>query len=428
MKTCAKIFLIVIGLQMPCVVMAQVDVATNELAGAKLVQANNAFAVDLYTRLAKEPGNFVFSPFSINTALTMAYAGARGNTAAQMARVLHDSNTSRQLQAEFGALLDHLNGVNLPGTEFLVANSLWAQRGYPFLKPYQQLLQDHYKTSMMQIDLTGWPGLPDEKIMAAARGKINDWAASHTGGKIKELLPGEFPAPDTRLILLDAVYFKGLWETQFERTNTTKSLFQISPGKSVTVPTMHAHGDFLVFKFPDEVHALQLPYLSNRLSMVILLPQNSDGLPELEQSFEVPLSVRMNAGRLEKIMISRLDEVIQLSFKVPLDVALPRFEGTSKFDLQKPLVSMGMTNAFDESADFSGVSTEKPFYIGAALHQATISVDEQGTEAAASASVEWDAKGSPRSFIVDHPFLYYIRDNQTGAILFMGRVVDPSIK
>jgi serpin B len=429
MKSFAKILLISVALQMQQAIPAQEAIGTSEL-----VQANNAFAVELYSCLAKQPGNFVCSPFSIDTALTMASAGARGTTARQMAKVLYDSNTNADLHAEFGDFLDRLKGINTSDTQFLVANSLWVQRGYPFLKPFQELLHNNYQAGLMQIDLTGWPAEFNPTVAAAARKQINDWAANQTGGKINEFLPRTLPAQNTRLILLDAVYFKGLWAAHFETRLTTNSVFQIRTRESVSVPTMHIRGDFPYY-YDEDFQALQLPYVSNRLSMLILLPKKNDGLSELEESITVPRieHVSLTGDSQQKtIAVSRIEQVCQLISMRTVDVSLPRFTETSEFNLEEPLKAMGMIDAFQEdNADFSGITTGKPFFMEAAIHEARLSVDEQGTEAAAVAGLSFaddDKSSPPPAFVADHPFLYLVRDNVTGTILFMGRVVDPSKK
>jgi serine protease inhibitor len=420
-------FLICLVLQLDQIASAQFAIPKT----SKIVRANNAFAIDLYERLAAPPGNFVFSPFSIDEALTMAYAGARGNTAAQMARVLHYSNPSTNIHAEFAAFLNQLSGIDTPATQFLVANSLWAQRGYPFLKPFQQLLHDDYKANLMQTDLTGWPAGFDPKIAAAAREKINKWAANFTDGKIGAVLPGTLPDPDTRLILLNAVYFKGIWAVRFNKKQTKNSEFEIGPNQYVSVPTMRVQGDFPAYSGPD-FQALQLPYVSNRLSMIILLPNESDGLAYLEKALAVPYLEQMfqtNGSPAQTIAISHLDQVLQLSHVGDhvgeIDVSLPRFTVTSEFNLEKPLEGMGMKDAFSENADFSGMTTAQPFFVEAAVHKAYLSVNEQGTEAAAATDIDI-MDSEPPAFIADHPFVCLIRDNMTGAILFMGRVSDPS--
>jgi len=190
----------------------------------EIVNANNAFAFDLYKNLAtNNPGNLVVSPFSIDTAITMAYAGAHGQTASQMAKVLHFFTGNENVHAEFATLLKKVNNTNIAGCQLEMANSLWAQKGYSFLNPYQELLRDDYGASLNEIDLTGWPNEFNPAIAAAARKRINDWAAERTRNKIMEILPPRLPAENTRLILVNGVWFKGTWTTQFDKSKTTDS-------------------------------------------------------------------------------------------------------------------------------------------------------------------------------------------------------------
>ena len=383
---------------------------TSTSAASDLANANNAFAIDLYKNLAKEPGNLVVSPFSIDTALTMAYAGARGQTVSQMAKVLHLFTGNDNVHSEFATLLKELNRTNVTGCQLEIANSLWAQKGYPFLKPFQELLRNDYNTSLNEIDLTGWPNEFNPAIAAAARKLINDWVAERTRNKILEILPPRLPEPETRLILVNGVSFKGTWVTQFDKAKTTDSEFYLSSGEKISVPTMRLTSHFRCAG-TETLQVLELPYISNRFSMIILLP------------FEY---LNLKLADVEKTLTPALIEQLrQKCQSQELDVRLPRFKLGSDFDLMKPLQVMGMEFAFDERADFSRITQSKPFFIEAVLHKACVDVDEAGTEAAAATAVSFKL-GGPSIFIADHPFLFLIRDNKTGVILFLGRVVDPS--
>jgi serpin B len=381
---------------------------TSASAASDLANANNTFAFDLYKNLAKEPGNLVVSPFSIDTALTMAYAGARGQTASQMARVLHLFTGNDNVHSEFAALLKELNGTNVTGCQLEIANSLWAQKGFPFLKPYQELLRDDYSTSLNEIDLTGWPNEFNPAIAAAARKQINDWVAERTRNKILEILPPRLPGPETLLILVNGVSFKGTWITRFDKAKTTDSPFYLSSGEEVSVPTMRLTSHFRCAE-TEMLQVLELPYVSNRFSMFILLPEYGRKLADIEKTLTPTL----------------IEQLRQKGKNEEIAVALPRFKLASDIDLEKTLRLMGMGLAFDRRADFSGITPEKPFFIEAALHKACVDVDEEGTEAAAATAVSF-TRGGPSGFIADHPFLFFIRDNKTGIILFLGRVVDPS--
>ncbi len=375
-----------------------------------IAEANNAFAINLYRHLASEQGNLVVSPFSIDTALTMTYAGARGNTARQMAKVLHYKSGDADIHAEYANFLGGREGLNEGGNRFLVANSLWAQTGFPWLKPFQDLLRNDYKSLLMQIDLTGWPNF-NPAIAAAARKTINQWAANHTAGKIREVLPDYLPDRDTRLILVNAVYFKGLWARPFDKEKTREATFHVSQTNFVSVQMMHVDGRFRHFQ-DDNVEALQLPYVSNRLSMTIILPRKGHSLEEIE----------------EEMTVSQIERWCRDGDPTNVVVSVPRFTETTGFELKGPLKAMGMKDAFDPVlADFSGITTAESLYVEAAIHKAYLRVDETGTEAAATTAVVVVSSAELAvAFVADHPFIYLIRDNLSGAIFFMGRVVDPS--
>jgi serine protease inhibitor len=375
-----------------------------------IAEANNAFAVSLYHHLASEQGNLVVSPFSIDTALTMTYAGARGNTAVQMSQVLHYNNGDANIHAKYAAFLNQLNGVNETGNQFLIANALWAQEGYPFLNPFQNLLREDYKTDLMQIDLAGWPNF-NPAIAAAARKTINQWADNHTAGKIREVLPDYLPDRDTRLILVNAVYFKGLWARPFDKGKTREATFHVSQTNFVSVQMMHVDGRFRHFQ-DDNVEALQLPYVSNRLSMTIILPRKGHSLEEIE----------------EEMTVSQIERWCRDGDPTNVVVSVPRFTETTGFELKGPLKAMGMKDAFDPVlADFSGITAAESLYMEAAIHKAYLRVDETGTEAAATTAVVVVSSAELAvAFVADHPFLYVILDNRTGAILFIGKVLNPS--
>ena len=311
---------------------------------------------------------------------------------------------------EFAALLKELNGTNVTGCQLEMANSLWAQKGFPFLKPFQELLRDDYNTSLNEIDLTGWPNEFDPAIAAAARKQINDWVAERTRNKILEILPPRLPEPDTALILVNGVSFKGTWVTQFDKAKTKDSEFHLESGSKVSVPTMRVTSHFR-YAETETLQILELPYVSNRFSMMILLPKEY---------------LNFKLGDVERnLTLGLIGQLHQKCNNQEIAVALPRFELESGFNLKERLQAMGMGLAFYGGADFSKITPEKPFFIGDVLHKACVDVDEEGTEAAAATAVSFNKQG-PGFFSVNHPFLFLIRDNKTGVILFLGRVVDPS--
>src|SRR5271169_3568403 len=232
-----------------------------------VVEGDNAFAVTLYGQLCKQSGNLFFSPESISTALAMAYAGARGDTASAMAKTLHFTLPPAQLHPAMGALLSDLNAAH-EGYQLSVANALWAQRGYSFLQDFLNLMNNDYGAGLNQVDFKG--------STEAARLTINQWVEQKTANKIKDLLPAGALKPSTRLVLTNAIYFKGDWQTQFDKAQTKDEDFHLSPAQTKKVPLMHREGGFNYFN-GGTFQVLEIPYKSNELSMVIFLPKDPDG-------------------------------------------------------------------------------------------------------------------------------------------------------
>lgn len=377
---------------------------------AEAVKGSNSFAVDLYRQLSAQPGNLFFSPESISTAFAMTYAGARGQTAAEMARVFHLTLPPERLHPAMGALLA---GMNAPhqGYALSVADALWAEKDENFLPDYLNLVQANYGAGFHPVDFKSNP--------ESARATINAWVEKQTNDKIQNLLGPGAVTPLTRLILTNAIYFKAAWADQFGTFFTRDQDFHLAGGKSIQAPMMHNSGHYYYFKGPS-FQALLMPYEKDEISMLILLPNGVDGLPALERS--------LTAANLEKWTKS-------LAFVNEVDVSLPRFKITQQIELNSTLATLGMKTAFDAGdADFSAITGDKSLFISAAVHKAYIDVDENGTEAAAATAVEMMATAAqprvppppPIVFTADHPFLFLIRDNASGAILFMGRVTDPT--
>ncbi len=374
---------------------------------AAVVEGNNAFAVDLYAQLRKEDGNLFFSPESISTAFAMAYAGARGTTAAQMAATLHFTLPPEKLHPAMGALLAGLNGPHA-GYQLHVADALWAEQDYTFLGDFIKLTSSDYGAGFNKVDFKGSP--------EAVRVTINRWVEEKTEDKIKDLLPAGSVTPTTRLVLTNAIYFKGDWQAQFDKAQTKDEDFHLSATQTVKTPLMHLTSKLGYFN-GGTFQAVDIPYKSGELSMVVLLPNDADGLPALEQSLTTA-----NAKQL----LSQL----QPGSKIVL--TLPKFKMTQQFQLGGTLSAMGMGEAFARNAaDFSGMTGKRDLWISAAIHKAYIDVNEEGTEAAAATGIVMRSMAMQRPeppivFRADHPFLFLIRDNRSGAILFMGRVTDPT--
>ena len=386
--------------------MAQTPIAPTPDQAA-IVQGNNAFAVDLYGQLRRQDGNLFFSPESISTAFAMAYAGARGNTATEMATALHFTLPPDKLHPAMGALLTGLNGAH-PGYQLHVADALWAEKDYTFLDDFLKLTSSDYGAGFNRVDFKGAP--------EAARSTINQWVEQKTEDKIKDLLPPGSVKADTRLVLTNAIYFKGDWATQFSKAATQDEDFHLSATQTIKAPLMHLRTKFGYFS-GGTFQAVAIPYKSGELSMIVFLPNDAAGLPVLEQSFTAANVQNWLSGSW------RNNEII---------LTLPKFRMSSEFELAEALGALGMKQAFKEgAADFTGITGTRDLWISAAVHKAFVDVNEEGTEAAAATAIGMRGMAMayeppPIVFRADHPFVFLIRDNRSGGILFMGRVTDPT--
>jgi len=371
-----------------------------------LAGGNTAFALDLYARLKSADGNLFFSPYSISTCLATTYAGAQGDTAAQMAQTLHFDTNQNQLAASFGELQKQLNDEQeKTGIELSIANGLWGQKDYPFLPAFLDIAEQSYGAHLKQIDF---------HIHAdAARTEINDWVDHKTKGEITGLIQPGVLGPATRLVLVNAIYFKGSWERKFDKLSTTQAPFTVAPKQKPEVPLMNLTADFKYAEV-EGLQLLELPYAGGDLSMVVLLPGDIDGLKGVEDL--------LNAQTLDRWLAQASEQKVA--------VFLPKFKLAAQFSLATPLAEMGMTDAFSPNANFSGMDGERDLCISAVVHKAFVDVDEEGTEAAAAtgAVMKSMAVMLPRltpTFRADHPFVFLIRDNHSGSILFLGRLRKP---
>jgi serine protease inhibitor len=371
-----------------------------------LAADNTAFAVDLYHQLRGAEGNLFFSPYSISTALAMTYAGARGDTEAQMAQALHFALSQEELHPAFAALGQRLKAVQAAGDiQLNVANALWPHLDYPFLPAFLELVEANYGVALTALDYVADP--------EGSRQQINAWAEAQTQGKIKDLIPPRIINEFTRLVLTNAIYFKGNWASQFDPARTKDAPFTVQPGQMVTVPLM-AQKLTCGYGEAAGVQVLELPYVGNDLSMVILLPNAIDGLASLEAQL-TPAALAQWTGRL---------------WDTEVQIFLPRFKVEAAFRLDSALKALGMVDAFDmELANFAGMDGKAWLVITAVLHKAFVEVNEEGTEAAAATAVVMGLRSMPPPtpvFRADHPFLFLLREKSTGSVLFLGRVVDPT--
>lgn len=375
-----------------------------------IVVGNNTFAIDLYKQLAKNEGNLFFSPYSISSALAMTYAGARGETAEQMADVLHLDLAPERLHPAFSDLTEMFNA---PGKSYClsVANALWGQIGYEFRQEFLDITNKYHGAGFKEVDYT------DDENREQTRRSINKWVESKTNDKIKDLIkPGDLTRL-TRLVLTNAIYFKGQWERPFEPEATRLMPFHIAPEETVDVPTMHKAAEFN-YAENNRIQLLEMPYTDGDLSMVILLPKPEYELAKLEGILD-PENMRSWLSQLSRREV---------------EVFLPRFKLEERFILNETLQDLGMIDAFDENtADFSGMTTSRQgIFISKVIHQSFVEVNEEGTEAAAATAVAVGTKSimldKPPVFRADRPFIFMIRDLRSGTILFMGRLADPRSK
>lgn len=372
---------------------------------AAAARAGNAFALDVYAKLRDRQGkDFFFSPYSVHAALTMTSAGAHGSTADEMAHVLHWPE-ARGKHADVEALARSLEeGALRAGYQLSVANRLWGQEGYGFLGDFLSVTREHYGAELAQVDFAN--------NTEQARSTINSWIAEKTRGKIGNLVPPGMVDALTRLVLTNAIYFKGQWKSKFSEQLTGNAAFHVSADESLDVPLMFQTAHFR-HHAADGVQLVELPYGDEGLSMVVVLPDQVDGLAALE--------AKLSAERLDR-WLSRL-----ASRRVMLH--LPRFKMTSEFNLGGVLQSLGMKELFTPGqADLSGMNGNRELFVSAVIHKAFVEVNEEGTVAAAATAVVTRAPGpveETKVFRADHPFLFLIRDDRSGSILFLGRVVKP---
>ncbi|MGA9048647.1 MAG: serpin family protein [Dehalococcoidia bacterium] len=381
----------------------------NQADLSALVGGNNQFAVALYQILKSGAGNLFYSPYSISMALAMTYAGARGTTAQQMADTLHFTLAQDSLHTTFNGLDQELasrgqGAKDKEGQAFKlnIVNALWGQRGYQFLSQYLDLLAQDYGAGMRLMDFRNDPD--------GSRQTINKWVADQTKDKIQDLIPPGAIDTMTRLVLTNAIYFNAAWATAFDKGATKDDKFYLNDGSSVNVPMMH-ESESLGYAEGSGYKAVELPYSGNELSMVIFLPDIGT-FNQFESAFAA----------------DKYNGIIQSLSGKQVALTMPRFKYDSQFSLNKALSDMGMPVAFTGDADFSGMTGNRDLSISDVIHKAYVAVDESGTEAAAATAVIMRLTAmplSPAEVKVDHPFIFVIRDIQTGTVLFIGRVLNP---
>lgn len=385
----------------------------------EVVNANNKFAFEIYSELDKvENGNMFYSPYSIFAALAMVYEGARGQTADEMKSVFYFPETNI-LRPNFAAIYNGINQEN-NAYELRTGNALWAQHDYKFLKDYTSRVEKYYGGKVANLDF--------KKETEKSRQTINAFIEEQTNNKIKDLIPVGVLSQMSRLVLTNAIYFKGNWKWEFDKSYTRDQDFKITPTKIVKTPMMYMKPEKAKFNYADleNLQILELPYKGEKISMLILLPKQGE-----YYDYETGKRIVYNYT-LKDIELSseKLNEYKSQMKEIKLDsIFIPKFEFDTKYFLADTLSAMGMPTAFTINADFSGMNGIRELFITKVIHQAYVKVDEKGTEAAAATVISFiEVASMPRyiEFRADHPFIFIIQERETGNILFMGRVVDPT--
>ena len=378
-----------------------------------VAQATNKFALDLHKSLANRDqfvnDNLFYSPASLLIALAMTCYGARGNTATEIMKVLHVASVSSpDLNKSMEKFIDTLNGASDQNNKLFTANRLFVQKSFEILEAFRIGTREFYDAELALVDyITN----PEE-----ARGEINHWVEHKTNDKIKGLIPSGMLSSDTRLTLVNAIYFKGLWLEKFKKERTISKSFFVSQNEEIKIEMMHQEADFKYFESQElACQVLEMPYIGQKMSMVIYLPKEINGLAKLEE--------KISYDSLQK-SLSLLD-----ASKKEVEVFLPKFKLTQQFVLNDILSKMGAEEIFiPGKADLSGI-TAAPLFVSKVVHKAFVEVNEEGTEAAAATAigVAFMCMPLPKPvFKVDHPFLFLIRHKDSGAILFIGRLVKPT--
>jgi serpin B len=390
-----------------------IELQPTTAAAQEVINGNNQFALDLYQRYQSREGNIFFSPYSISTAFAMSYEGARQNTADQIRQTLHFPLDRSTLQTGSLALYSQLNQPNKP-YQLSTANALWAEETYPFSQEYLDAAKEFYRGEIRNLDFVN--------NAENSRQIINDWVEQKTNDKIKDLIPANSLDSLTRLVITNAVYFKGDWIKQFDPELTRPEKFNITSTESTEVEMMRATKEEDTFNYAEseDLQIIELPYSGNDLSLLIMLPKNTDesnNLAALEKNFTIE---QLNNWK-DNLQNKRVF------------LYLPKFKLETSYELAQDLIDLGMPEAFSTEADFSGMTGFKDLNISAVIHKAFVEVNEQGTEAAAATAIiqragsayNPDAPVIP-TFRADHPFLFIIQQTENGNILFMGRVNNPA--
>jgi len=365
----------------------------------QVIDASNRFAFDLLKKASHPDSNLFLSPLSASMALGMTMNGAAGETWDQMRQALAFGGLpEEEINASYQSLLELLVGLD-PSVETAIANSIWSRQGFPVLPTFLDAVQEHFGAEVAELDFAS----PD------ASGRINGWVDDATRGRIEDIVPEVIPS-DVVMYLINAIYFKGTWTFQFDRSDTRDQPFHLSNGSTRTVPLMTLQGD-LPYRLDDRFQAVDLPYGGRAFSMSVLLPRDGVTVDDLVSSLDADEWADLASGFHE----------------TEVELFLPRFRMAYERTLNDDLKALGMTDAFDERADFSRLSTSGGLSISAVKQKSWVDVNEEGTEAAAATVVEIIETSLPQTPVVrvDRPFLFVIRERLSGTILFVGKIVRP---
>jgi len=362
------------------------------------------FVFAFYSEIAKDSpeSNLFLSPFGISTAFSMAYEGSAGNTASEMQQVfgfISDDQKRREAISDTLAKLDSKNDKY----KLQIANALWVNEDSTIKQDYLDTATTYYDSTVDNVDFVTNDGV----------NKINRWTSEKTQGKIKDVLAPDSTDELTRMVITNAIYFKGKWGNQFNPGNTSDELFWLDKDKSVTVPMMKSPADMFDYYETKDLQAIKMYYVGGDISMIMLLPKDKNGLGSLEDSLNM----------------QKLDSIRDMMTMQPLTIQMPKFEFETEYNLVNSLKNLGVHDAFDENnADFQGM-TDEQVYLAQAIHKAFVNVNEEGTEAAAITALVMRLTSGPpeprHEFVADHPFVFIIQENNTGEILFIGRLANP---
>lgn len=366
-----------------------------------ILQANKKFAFDIYHNLRDNEGNLFYSPYSLSTALAMTYAGANGETKSQMAKVLHFNEEDKTLHKSYSIMQEKFNKLNCDNIKLELANGLWADQNWKFLDTYFDLIANNYNAVARNIDMRD--GVKTAEI-------INNWTSDKTHGKIDEIVsPEDFDL--ARLIIANAIYFKGTWKYQFDKEYTKKNNFFLHNKSKVEVDFMQL-SDTLNYFENERAQILELFYSGGDISMILILPNKRSGIRNFENNFS----------------LEEYESWHNFLKPVDINVFLPKFKLEYEKEFKEVLSDLGMPIAFSRAADFSGMTGKQDLQIDKVKHKSFIEVNEEGSEAAAATVVIMREKSAAikKTFNANRPFIFIIKENNTNSILFMGRIENPN--